>query len=95
MGSGTLKILLSKEVPHDKFLYILPCTGHAPQPCIRLLLGGLCVSHQYLIVFRDTSVIYDGFASSALLIPCMLRAIATKVSLFVTGIALNFAEVSL
>ena len=51
--------------------------------------------YQHLIIFDDTSVIYYGFVSSTLSIPCVLRAVATKVSLFVTAITLNFAKVSL
>jgi len=94
MGSGILKTLLSNKVPHDELLYFFSCTGHPSKPCIGLLLGCLSVCYEHCVIFDDASVICYCFASLTSLVPCVLGAVATEMSLFVTGIALNFTEVS-
>src|SRR6266702_6451430 len=83
--------------------YVFPCSGHPSKPHIGLLLRGLsvCSCCHYLLLVANTSVINYCFTSLALTwspvslivtwsIPCMLRAVAAQVSLFVTGITLNF-----
>ncbi len=94
MGSGILKTLSSNKVPYDKLLYFFSHTSHSSKPCIGLLLGCLSACHEHLVVFNDAPVIYYRFASLASLVSHVLGAVATKMSFFVTGIALNFAEVS-
>src|SRR6266702_342664 len=104
MGSGVLKTLSSDKVSYYQLLYVFPCSGHSSKPCIGLLLWGLsiCSCCHYLLFVASASVINYCFASLALawgpvslvitwFVPRMLRAVAAQVSLFVTGITLNFA----
>jgi len=104
MGSGILKTLSSNKVSHHQFLHVFSHSGHSSKPRIGLLLWGLIVwsfSHR-LFIIANASVVNHRFSSLtgmqgpvALVvvgsIPGMLRAVATQVSLFVTGITLNFA----
>ncbi len=103
MGSGTLKTLLSNEVPHYYLLYIFAGGGHPSKPCIGLLLQslGVCSCRDYFFI-TNAPIINYRFMSLALTrgpislvvtwpIPSMLGAVATEMSLFVTGVTLNFA----
>src|SRR6266702_5523333 len=106
MGSGVLKTLSPYKVSHHQFLYVFSCCCYPSKPRISLLLWGLsiCSCDRRLFFLAYTSVVYYCFAplagawgpASGLVwfVPCMLRAIATQMSLLVTCVALNFAEVS-
>ncbi len=101
MGSGALKTLLSYKVSKDQFLYIFPRSSHSPKPCVGLLLWRLRTSDGNLFI-DYTPVIDDCFTSLTrtwgptwLIVPSsvprMLGAVATQMSLFMTGVTLNFS----
>src|SRR6266702_1524494 len=104
MGSGILKTLPSNEVPYDQFLYVFSHGSHSTEPCVCLLLwglsGGSC--NEGLFLIAGTSIVDYRVMSLTLIwvlpvlpllvgcVPGVLRAVATQMSLFATGIALNF-----
>src|SRR6266702_368267 len=101
MGSGVLKALPSNEVPYDQFLYIFSRSSHSTEPCVCLLLGGLSGGscNEGLFLVAGTSVVDYVVMSLTLIwdlpslvghVPSVLRAVATQMSLFATGIALKF-----
>ncbi len=96
MGLGSLKILLSKEIPHYEVLDLFAFICYSVKPCICRLLWGLCrASHCDDLFFPYHASIVDYCLSSLALvfIPSMLGAIVTEVSLLMTGVTLNFADI--
>src|SRR6266702_7482509 len=105
MGSGALKTLLSNKVSKNQFLYVVSCGSYSPEPCIGLLLRCLRMSGNDFFV-DYASVVDDCFSPLAWAwdpirlvaswgIPRMLGTIATQMSLFMTGVTLNFSYISL
>ncbi len=109
MGSGALKILPSSKVPHDQFLYFFSRGCYFMKPCVSLLLwglsGGSC--NKTLLLIANTPIVdycitsltwawvLPVLPSLSGCIPGVLRAVVTQVSFLMTGVTLNFAQVSL
>src|SRR6266702_3711416 len=101
MGSGILKTLSFYKVPHDQFLYVFSSCGHSSEPCVGLLLWSLSgrPCNEGLLIFADASVINHCVVSltraqgptllTVGLVPCVLGAVATQMSLFMACVALT------
>src|SRR6266702_5427041 len=97
MGLGSLKFLLSKEGPSLQGLRLLLVHLQPPLASVSQLLGGVyhASGGNDLFFINHASVIYHHLSSPALtFVPTVLGAVATKVSLLMTGVTLNFAHVS-